>query len=125
MASKRTCIKVASLRKEYNDKEINLKKWLEDPNNVYVGRRGRIFINKEIYNYSDSKWRNIFKCTKHKEIDTIEKCLELYENYIKELIKKDAKEYNLDELKGKNLGCWCDYGDKCHVDVLLKVIKHV
>jgi len=33
-----------NLRKEYNDQEINLKKWMQESDHLYVGRRGRIFI---------------------------------------------------------------------------------
>ena len=42
--SKRMCVKVANLRKIYGS-ETTLEKWLEDSNNVYCGRSGRIFIN--------------------------------------------------------------------------------
>lgn len=28
---------------------------------------------------------------------------------------------NLDELKGKNLACWCDHNGPCHADVLLLI----
>jgi hypothetical protein len=38
------CLKVASLRKKYGDKNIDLEKWMAMPNNLYTGRRGRIFI---------------------------------------------------------------------------------
>lgn len=37
------CVKVANLRKlGYS----NLEEWMETPNNIYVGRRGRIFITE-------------------------------------------------------------------------------
>ena len=29
--------------------------------------------------------------------------------------------YSLDELKGKNLACFCKLREKCHADVLLKI----
>lgn len=32
-------------QKNYN----NLKEWCEDPNNIYIGRKGIVFINKERY----------------------------------------------------------------------------
>lgn len=28
---------------------------------------------------------------------------------------------NLNELKGKNLSCWCKIGEKCHADILLEL----
>jgi len=30
---------------------------------------------------------------------------------------------NLDELRGKNLACWCKVGEPCHADVLLRLCK--
>ena len=30
-------------------------------------------------------------------------------------------ELNLDELRGKNLACWCPLGSPCHADVLLEL----
>jgi hypothetical protein len=39
----------------YKNKNITLKKWMEDINNVYTGRHGKIFIgkgdDKEIFHY--------------------------------------------------------------------------
>ena len=41
MSTRAVCIKVDNLRKMgYTD----LEQWLLDPNNLYTGRRGRIFI---------------------------------------------------------------------------------
>lgn len=31
----------------------------------------------------------------------------------------------LPELKGKNLGCWCDPDEKCHVDVLVDFVNKI
>ena len=52
-------VKVAELRASgYADFEA----WLKDPKNLYVGRRGRIFIHtdgrKRIFHYPGSKWQN-------------------------------------------------------------------
>jgi hypothetical protein len=47
----------------------------------------------------------------------LDKCIELYEEYI------TKKGYNLEELKNKKLGCWCNLGSRCHVDVLLRMIR--
>ena len=54
-------VKVAELRAAgYADFEA----WLEDSKNLYVGRRGRIFIHtdgsKRIFHYAGSKWQNPF-----------------------------------------------------------------
>ena len=34
-------VKVAHIRPKYND----LEEWTKDPNNVYIGRAGIVFIN--------------------------------------------------------------------------------
>ena len=52
-------VKVAELRSSgYAD----LEAWLQDSQNLYVGRRGRIFIHtdgrKRIFHYAGSKWHN-------------------------------------------------------------------
>lgn len=36
-------------------------------------------------------------------------------------VKEDPKKYDLSELKGKNLACWCKEGEPCHADVLLEL----
>lgn len=116
--SSRTCVKVANLRKLYGS-DSNLKNWSESPDNVYCGRSGRIFVNKEYFGYAGSKWANPFSLKKY----SIEDSLSEYLKYITEKIKNDPK-YDLNELKGKNLGCWCDSKNRCHVDVLLELVKN-
>lgn len=62
-----------------------------------------------------SKWKNPYSVKKYGR----EKCLELYKQYIqsnKELLDQ------LEDLKGKELGCWC-YPDKCHGDILIELLK--
>lgn len=58
-------VKVASLRAAgYQDFET----WLQDKGNLYVGRRGRIFIHdgssKRIFHFPSSKWQNPFAVSK-------------------------------------------------------------
>ncbi len=49
---------------------------------------------------------------------TAAKAVELYEQHVRE---------NFDErdirhcLRGKNLACWCEIGEPCHADVLLRI----
>ena len=52
--------------------------------------------------------------------DAIDFCVDNYKEYIKQEIKLGI--LNLDELRGKNLSCWCKAGDRCHADVLLELI---
>lgn len=113
----RECVKVANLRKKYGS-DANFEKWLEDSNNVYCGRLGRIFVNGKYFGYEGSKWANPYTIKKY----SLDECLVLYQKYITEKIEKDPKEFDLNELKAKNLGCWCNLKDRCHVDVLLALL---
>ena len=119
--SSRICIKVSNLRK-INGSNTTLESWLNDQNNVYCGRSGRIFITengeKRYFSYKGSKWANPYTLKQH----PIDECLDLYRKYITEKIEKDPN-YNLDELRSKKLGCWCNPKDKCHVDVLLELLS--
>jgi hypothetical protein len=101
-------VKVKYIRPEYN----NLKKWMEDPDNVYIGRGRVVFIDGERFPQQDSKWCNPFKG---------EGCIEKFEKYLLTFPDSDFEE--LKKLKGKKLGCWCK-PDRCHGDVLLKYINN-
>lgn len=99
----------------------------ESPNGLpikYVGR--------------PTRWGNPFKITGQKghwfvindfddplltfdqKSDAIDFCVDNYKYYILNEIKLGI--LNLNELKGKNLSCWCNIGERCHVDVLLELI---
>ncbi len=64
---------------------------------------------------NQSKWANIFPVKKYGR----DKCLELYEEYI-----RNNKELysSLEELEGKELGCWCK-PEGCHGDILIKLLN--
>jgi len=89
----------------------NFEDWIKDPNHIYIGRNMAFYVKGAV----GSKWKNPFKVKKY----GLDKCLELYENYIKE----NKELYNsLDELKNKELGCWCK-PNKCHGDILIKLLN--
>lgn len=115
----RTCVKVGNLRKISNDDSITFEKWLENFDNIYIGRNGRIFINKQIFHYKDSIWKNPYNVEKYGR----EECLKLYKEYILDKIKTDPLDYNITKLEGKNLGCWCNLNETCHSNILLNIIK--
>lgn len=129
-------VKVSNLRKSYpKQKDIDLEKWIDmidekgEHSNMYVGRKGRIFITenneKRIYHYPGSKWGNPFKVG-----TDLASCLQLYEKHVRQTLIKD-----LHELKGKRIGCFCDmkpYSDTktntkfvetCHTHVLIRLYK--
>lgn len=107
------CVKVARLRIDFDDKNMNLERWCEDDNNILCCRRGRVFIHedgeKHVFSYPQSKWHNPFKSPKDGPLDVV---IQKYENYVLENLKHD-----LHELEGKSLGCFCEMhkaGVQCH-----------
>lgn len=65
-----------------------------------------------------SKWANPFKVGKHGTIDEV---LEQYEAYVR---GREDLMGSLEKLRGKVLGCWCKDkpSDKCHGDILIKLL---
>jgi hypothetical protein len=54
--------------------------------------------------------------------------LEKYEPNIRRKIKKNPKYYDLNEIRGQRIGCWCITTDKleplvCHGQILMKLLK--
>merc|ERR1712137_481942 len=118
-------VKVGELRKsgEYPD----FKAWLADKEkNLYVGRRGRIFITdsatgkKTIFHYPGSKWENPFSL---KEGTREEVCAKfraiLLDGSLKDRSDGKPLRDKLGELAGLRLGCWCK-PQACHADVLVE-----
>ena len=98
-------------KKELNKRGItDFEEWNSKKNTLYIGRNMSFYVKGA----TASKWKNPFSVKKYGR----KKCLELYEEYIK---KSDLID-DLDELKGKELGCWC-YPESCHGDILLKLLK--
>lgn len=119
----RNCVKVGYLRK--NKKYDNFEEWRKDPINEYVGRYGRVFIHnrdpitkksvsQRVFNYKSSIWCNPYKVTADR---SVKESLLLYVKYLFDthLI------FRIDELRGKNLGCWCET-DNCHAQVLTDLL---
>lgn len=108
-------VKVKHIRPQYS----NLKEWMADENNVYIGRRGVVFIKIDGVNKRfpprASPWANPFRM-KHL---TREEVCELYEDHIR---KKIQDGLDIEELRGKTLGCWC-HPEQCHGDILLKILN--
>lgn len=109
--------KVKFIRPKYQ----NLKEWMEDKNNIYIGRAGIVFIENERFPKISSNFCNPYKVGKDgTRIEVIEK----YKKYIIDKLNNDDVLKNmLIEMKGKNLGCWC-HPEQCHGDVLLELINY-
>ena len=108
-------VKVSHIRPIYQ----NLKDWMSDTKNVYIGRKGIVFIDKKRFPEKDSIWANPFKIGKHGDRSEV---LKKYENYILQKIISDNLENDLLSLQGKNLGCWC-FPEKCHGEILRDLIS--
>ena len=110
-------VRVANIRPTYN----NLQEWCANPNHVYVGRKGIVFINGERYPPQNSIFANPFKG---------ENAIELYRDYIvdkinsNEIIAGKTYEQHLLELDGKILGCWCK-PKPCHSDILIEILEDI
>lgn len=119
-------VKVKYIRPKYND----LKEWVEDSeNNVYIGRKGIVFVEdketgkKSRYPKEDSLWANPYKIDKN---TSREQVIEKYHQYIINKIEKENLYFELEKLRGKNLGCWCkEPGPNilCHGDVLVELLN--
>jgi len=86
------------------------KGWRMPENAVYVGR--------------GSKWGNAFTVEQYGR----EKAVQMFRDYIGHPNSPHGFEpHEIEELRGKNLACWCPIVDKhgnycmCHADVLLKL----
>jgi hypothetical protein len=71
-----------------------------------------------------NKWGNPFKvgiATPELAVDQFVKHMGLPGDY-----KIPSMQEALDELRGKNLACWCKIGEPCHADALLDIAnRHV
>lgn len=115
-------VKVANLRKSKPRRE-NLREWMKDEENVYIGRAGIVFIDNVRFPKESSIWANPYKVGDKKGQYEREESLKLYESYIREKIKgSESMKEELLKLKGKNLGCWCK-PEGCHGDVLIKILE--
>ena len=118
-------VKVVYIRPQYP----NLKVWSEDPQNLYIGRRGIVFVDGERFPKKDSLFANPFRVGK---TCSREESLEKYRTYLISKIENgDITIEDLQNLQGKNLGCWCVLPPTddtkevvaCHGHVLIEIMK--
>ena len=89
-------VRAQSLRPKYR----NLKEWMEDANNEYIGRGGVVFVGNRQFAYNGSIWGNPFKISKD---CSREECIRQFEIYIRDKIEAEHLQEELLSLKGKTL----------------------
>ena len=98
----------------------NLKIWMEDPDHVYIGPRGIVMVPSGQF-YEDGKPKLVRFPTKASiwanPYDTYDE--KAYLSYITRKIEEDPI-YNIEELRGKTIGCW---GVCKHGEVLLELLS--
>jgi hypothetical protein len=77
--------------------------WKKNSNAVYIGR--------------PSKYGNPFKLSDM----PLGKCLGMYRLYLQAMLKVNP--YFLDELKGKDLVCFCPLDKPCHGDIIIEYLE--
>lgn len=94
-------VKVRYIRPKYQ----NLKEWMEDDRNVYIGRQGPIFIDGKRFPPKSSIWANPFKISTDSKAPIV---VNKFYDYMKNKLEKDPSLVDqLLALSGKNIGCWC------------------
>ena len=107
-------VKVKHIRPTFQ----NLQEWMEDPNHVYIGRPGIVFIEKQRFPKQASPWANPYKVGNDRNT-----CLELYEKWLREKLSREGiDQFKL--LSNKILGCWCK-PENCHGDIIIKVLAEM
>lgn len=79
------------------------KGWRMPENTVYVGR--------------PSKWGNPYIPSNDEERP---RAAAFYREWLEELRRRGLA-HDLEELRGKNLACWCPLDEPCHADILLEL----
>lgn len=109
-------------------KRSRRKGWKMPENTVFVGRPSKWGNPFRVGYLVTNDWFDIFDdldvlqyFTRNNEVKTNEEAVYLYEKYLSYDLSEEGV---LDELKGKNLACWCSLDEKCHADVLLKIANH-
>ena len=98
----------------------DLKEWVNSPNHVYIGRPNRNVDPNQC------KWGNPFTVEDYGR----DGCIELAREWIVTGINPITGEEriggpllnDIEELRGKNLGCWCK-PLACHGDVLVELLN--
>lgn len=115
-------VQIVNVRMKYiRDKYTNLKEWMDDPNNVYIGRKCIVFIDGKRYPSNDSLWCNPYKVGRD---GTLEEVIGKFKIHLDKLLEnKDNLEMFM-TLKDKTLGCWC-HPELCHGDLIIDKLNSI
>jgi hypothetical protein len=94
---------------------------MDDENNIYIGRKGIVFIDGVRFPPQDSIFANPYKIGRD---GTGEEVIQKYKEHIKIQMKDPNFVAQLKKLKGKVLGCWCK-PEGCHGDHLLNILESI
>lgn len=114
-------VKVNYIKPTYN----NLGEWCNNSQNVYIGRRGIVFVNGQRFPPQDSMWANPYKVTDQL---SRENAIILYEIHLRNMLQNPIIFQEFLKLRGKTLGCWCVEPGKnivCHGHVILKLLNEI
>jgi hypothetical protein len=116
---------VVNVRKQQlnNQGYADMNDWLRNPNHIYIGRNMTLYIPCAKH----SKWNNPFTSKRY----GLEKSLQMYKewvltgsNPVSGKKRKDGPLINdIEELRGKHLGCWCA-PEPCHGHILLECLSN-
>lgn len=115
METRVVSVKVRHIRPRYD----NLKEWMEDENNVYIGRKGVVFVDGERFPKENSEWANPYRITDNLDRDQV---ILQYETHLDAMLEDEECKKRFLLLRGKTLGCWCK-PDACHGDVIVKKLN--
>ncbi|KAJ3095530.1 hypothetical protein HDU96_001135 [Phlyctochytrium bullatum] len=118
------CVAVAHLRPTHTD----LAHWLSDPRHLLVTRAGRVFITsptgtRRVFAYPASPWANPFKLKEY----SLDESLRRFEMHLREKVAEPRVRREFVEEVGRatEVGCFCRPTERCHRDVIIRVLKEV
>lgn len=108
--------RVKYIRPKYQD----LREWIADPENVYIGRGRIVYIDGERFPPENSLFANPFKISQGIPASVV---IQKFREYVENRIQNEPNfKSALLALKGKTLGCWCA-PEPCHGNILLELIQ--
>lgn len=95
------------------------KGWRMPPNTVYVGRPGKWGNPYKTGDYKHTCFISGEETVLFRDADDV---VEEYREHIEAMVYCYADpRYPIEELRGKDLACWCALDQPCHADVLLEI----